>query len=223
MSSRDLLSTRRKKVKKSTCFLAAASYTRITPSLCNSAAWWASASLGEQLTRAGVGALLGRDSKARTSRLRCFLAAFKPLSFFPFFPVAPGRPILLVNKSHRLLLAVSVAVKKRRGERKEGTANPGTGPGQQPDATKDGRTGRRHDGAEAVRSSITGPSPSPAGKKRRKAPSLPGLASRSGPAWAACSCLCLDAHQDYWVEDLFFSSSSGTALSSLSVVWLYDM
>jgi hypothetical protein len=45
--------------------------------------------LGEQLTRAGIGALLGRDSKARTSRLRCFLAAFKPLCFFFRFPSGP--------------------------------------------------------------------------------------------------------------------------------------
>lgn len=128
---------------------AAAVLRRITPSLCNSAACWASGSLGEQLTRAGVGALLGRDSKARTSRLRCFLAAFKPLFFFSFSPVAPGRPILLVNKSHRVLLSgIGRRLKSKNGGRERGQRTRGPAPASsqtrpRTDGPVDATTGRR--------------------------------------------------------------------------------
>lgn len=143
------------------------------------------------------------------------------LFFFSFSPVAPGRPILLVNKSHRLLLSGIGRRLKTAGERED--SEPGDRP--RPAARRDqGRTDRstprrggggaiEHHGAVSVSRR----------EEEEKGPLAPWprvpLRSSLGRVFlpvSGCSPRLLGGGP-------FFPSSSGTALSSLSLVWLYDM
>lgn len=159
--------------------------------------------------------------------LTLFSSSIQASLFFSLFPSGPWSTYSTSQQEPPSPASGIGRRQKTAGERERGDSEPGDRP--RPAARRDqGRTDRstprrggggaiEHHGAVSVSRR----------EEEEKGPlaSLPGLASRSGPAWAACSCLCLDAHQDYWVEDLFFSSSSGTALSSLSIslVWLYGI